>query len=192
MDGKEAIINRILSEGETKAKAIILEAKSLASKQKAEAENWASNYIEVQTKLANDEASENVKRRLTVADLDVRKEILKAKQEVVSEVFDKIYFSFCSIDKQEYLCVVEKLLVKNADEGDRIVLSSDGVLNENDVKALKIFTEKNLSIDTTRGNFIGGLMLIGKVSDKDLTFKAIVDSKKDDFIGSIAQRLFKD
>lgn len=190
MDGKEAILKRILTDGENKAKAIVIEAQTIAEKQKSEAENWASNYLDVQTKLAKDEAEELIRRRLTVADLDVRKEILKAKQEVISRVLDKVYNDLCSLGKAEYLDLIENLIEKFADSDDIVMLSNDGIINEEDVKSLKVFIAKNLSVCEKIGEFKGGVRLNGKVSDKDLTFKAVINEKKEKFVSQIAEDLF--
>ena len=190
MDGKDAIIKRIRSDAEKKAKDIIDSAEKTADERKAEAEAWANEYKDAQEKILSVDAKEIVRRRLTVADLDVRKKILEAKQSVIGEVLDEIYAKLCSMSKADYVKFVEKNVEKVADDNDEIVLSSDGVLKEDDVKKFAVFTKKNLSVAKETGDFKGGVYLVGKVCDKDLTFKAIIENDKDEYISEISEELF--
>ena len=136
------------------------------------------------------DAEEVIKRRLTVADLDVRKIILKAKQDAIGEVLKEAYEKLCALKKTEYLKLVEKTVGQAADIGDEIVLSSDGVINKEDVKKLGVFSAKKLSVSEKAGDFKGGVYLIGKTCDKDLTFKALIENGKDEFISEISEELF--
>ena len=190
MDGKDAIIRRIKSDAEKKAKNIVDSAEKTADERKADAEAWAKEYKAAQEKILSRDAEELIKRRLTVADLDVRKIILKAKQDTIGEVLDEVYEKLCALKKAEYVKLVEKLVSAAAEEKDEIVLSSDGVLNAEDVKKFGVYSEKSMSVAKRAGDFKGGVYLVGKTCDKDLTFKAIIENGKDGFISEISEELF--
>lgn len=190
MDGKEAIIKRIRSDADKKAKDIVDSAEKTADERKAEAEAWANEYKNTQEKILAVDAKEIVRRRLTVADLDVRKKILEAKQSVIGEVLSETYDRLCSMKKADYLKFVEKNVSAAADENDEIVLSSDGVLTADDVKQFAVFSKKNLTVSKEKGDFKGGVYLVGKVCDKDLTFKAIIENDKDEFVSDVSEQLF--
>ncbi|MFR6055867.1 MAG: hypothetical protein ACLUHK_04655, partial [Eubacteriales bacterium] len=87
MDGKEAIIERIIGDAEKKADALLREAENGAKESAREAEEWIGEYLSAQRKLLKEECENVVSRRKTVAELDCRKVLLNAKQEVISEVF---------------------------------------------------------------------------------------------------------
>ena len=191
MEATQAIVKKIIDDANAKAQSIINNAENLVNFKINEANEFSSKYTDAQLSLAKSEASKIVERKLIVADLDVRKNLLKEKQDLITKTFDLALEKLRSLDKTNYLSFVEKLIVDNAEEGDRIVLSADEVLCEKDVNSLVVFSEKKLAIDKNRGDFIGGVMLIGKNCDKDLTFKSIVAFNKEILSSKVSQMLFK-
>lgn len=190
MDGKEAIIKRIKTDAEKKAREIIDSAEKTADERKADAENWAKDYLATQEKVLKRDVDDVMSRRITVADLDVRKIILDAKQQVIKGVLDAVYEKLCALDKADYLKLVERLIEENAETGDEIVLSCDKVLTADDVKNLKVYAEKKLSVSKSFGDFKGGVYLIGKTCDKSLTFKSLIDEDRETLITKVANLLF--
>ncbi len=191
MDGKEAIIERILSDATEKANDLLSSAKSQAQEKIDSAKLWVEDYNSTQKKVLDAEVKDIVFRRMTVAELDVRKLLLKARQDVIGAVFDKAYEKLCNLDKNTYLEFVKQLLEDYADDNDEIVLSCDGVLSDVDVKSLNVFSVKKLTVSKETGDFIGGIMLVGRICDKDLSFKRLVDNKKDDLSAKIVEMLFE-
>lgn len=190
MDGKEAIIARIIGDAEKKAKVLLGEADANVKESEREAKEWITDYLKAQRKLLETESENVVTRRKTVAELDCRKVALGAKQEVISEVFERALKIAESFDKEKYLKIVEKLCEENAEEGDTLVLSSSAPLKEADVAALAVFKAKKLKFGGADGKFRGGIMLVNEVCDKDLSFKALLDNRKDELEAEIAAALF--
>ncbi len=192
MDGKEAIIKRITLDAENKAKGIIDNAEKESNERIKDATDWAEEYISSHKKLLDKDCADVVSRRQTVAELDTRKLLLKAKQEVISGVLDNAYNSLCTLEKSKYAKLVEKLISEYADNGDELILSSDGILSETDVKKMGCFNDKKLTVCSKKGDFVGGVKLVGKVCDKDLSFSSLIYSKKDEFVSKVAQIIFND
>ena len=190
MEGKEAIIAKIFSDAENKAQGIVHAAETYAVSVKEQAEEWAKNYSAEQEKGLKTETAEIIARRKIVAELDAKKVLLKAKQDVIDEIYLKAEKKLCKTDKKTYLAVVLQKIEEFADEGDEVVLSKDGVLTEKDVSESEVFKSKKLSISKTIGKFIGGVMLVGKVSDKNLTFHEIIFNEKEHNAPIIAKKLF--
>lgn len=190
MEGKEAIIAKILSDAENKAQEIAHAAETYAVSVKEQAEEWAQNYSAEQEKGLRTETAEIIARRKIVAELDAKKVLLKAKQDVIDEIYLKAEKKLCKTDKKTYLAVVLQKIEEFADEGDEVILSKDGVLTEKDVSESEVFKSKKLSISKTIGKFIGGVMLVGKVSDKNLTFHEIIFNEKEHNAPIIAKKLF--
>ena len=190
MDGKEAIIAKIISDAENKAGNVIHDAEVYAVSINEQAESWAKSYSEEQEKQLKNETREIIERRKIVAELDVRKEILKTKQQILDEVFVKAEQKLSQIDKKTYLKIVLEKIEEFADNGDEVVLSKDGVLSAKDLESSAVFKDKKLSIAKIQGKFIGGVMLIGKTSDKDLTFHEIISVEKEKAAHVLAKRLF--
>ncbi len=190
MEGKEAIINKIISDAEKKASSIVDNAKYEGNLLIKEAEKWVDDYLKNEREQLKVQKEEIVKRRLTVAELDKRKILLQKKQELISEIIDKVYQQMLKLDKKKYLSFVEKNIIDFSEKDDEIILSSDNVLSKEDLINLDIFKKNNLKINDRKGDFLGGVYLVGAVSDKDLTFKSILDSRKNQMITDIAEKLF--
>ena len=190
MDSKEAIIGTIMSEAEEKVAKITQKGNEDADKLISDAKAFAE---ELNNKLKSEYAfneAETLRRRKTVAALDAKKLVLKAKQEVLSEVFSRAYDKLCALQKSDYLALVDKLLVLSAEDGDEVVLSDDGVIADGDIKSLGVYKERNLTVSPEKGDFKGGVKLIGKICDKDLSFRQVLDEKKDSLSAKMAEELF--
>jgi len=190
MDKQKAIIDKIIEDAETKAAEIISIANAEAEKSIADGNSWAESYKSEQNAILNAANEDKVLRRKTVAELDVKKIVLKAKQDAIESVFDSAYNKLCSLNKADYLSFVKNLLEKYAEESDTVILSSDNIISEKDLSDLKVVTDKHLAVSAEKGDFIGGVMLIGKICDKDLTFKSIVNESKSEFVSEVSKELF--
>ena len=190
MDKQKAIIDKIIEDAETRADEIISVANAEAEKSIADGNSWAERYKSEQNAILNAANEDKVLRRKTVAELDVKKIVLKAKQDSIESVFDSAYNKLCALKKKDYLSFVVKLIEKYAEEKDTVVLSSDGVISETDLTSLEVVKDKKLTVSDVKGDFIGGVMFIGKICDKDLTFKSIVNESKSEFVSEVSKELF--
>ena len=190
MEGKEAIIAKIIADAENKAQEILHAAEMYDVSVKEQADEWAKNYSAEQEKDLQSETAEIVARRKIVAELDVKKVLLKAKQDVIDKIYALAEEKLCKADKKTYLSVVLQKIEEFSDEGDEVVLSMDGVISEKDISESDVFKRKKLPVSKTIGKFVGGVMLIGKVSDKNLTFHEIVSAEKEKNAPKIAKKLF--
>ncbi|MBO4251400.1 MAG: hypothetical protein J5911_01925 [Clostridia bacterium] len=190
MEGKEAIIAKIIADAENKAQEIVHAAETYAVSVKEQADAWAKNYSAEQENALKNEIAEMVARRKIVAELDVKKVVLKAKQDAIDEVYARAERKLCKADKKTYLSIVLQKIEEFADDGDEVVLSQDGVLSEKDISESEVFKNKKLSVSKTIGKFVGGVMLVGKVSDKNLTFNEIIRAEKEKNAPIIAKKLF--
>ncbi len=190
MDGKEAIINRIISEAEEKADGIKKDADLYADEKKRQAESWVKSYIEAQTEGIRKSSCETIDRRKIVAELEVKKNDLKDRRELIDKVFDDVYKKLCALDKKTYLALVEKLIEEYAEEGDAVIISNDGVLGSDDVRSLKTFSDKKLKLSDKLGDFKGGVKLTGKFCDKDVSFRSLVADLKEKYVTDVSKILF--
>lgn len=190
MEGKEAIIAKIISDAETKAAENVHAAEQYAVSVREQAEAWEKSYSAEQEKILKTETAEIVERRKIVAGLDVRKVILKAKQDVLKDVYAVAEQKLCKVDKKSYLKLVLAKIDEYADIGDEVVLSCDGVLTEKDINESTVAKNKKLSVSKTQGKFRGGVMLLGKTCDKNLTFHEIIAAEKEKNAPVLAKKLF--
>ena len=189
MEGQKAILDKILSDAREKSSSIELESKNECKRRLDSAKKWAEDYTNAQNEILSREIEGIKAGKKLNAELDVKKTLLKAKRSVLDDAFVLAYEKLCKIDKASYLKLVESLIDENAEDGDEIVLSKDGVLDVKDIDVSK-FKAKNLKVSEKKGDFIGGVTLSGSKSDKDLSFKAVIDGKKEELTSLAVDSLF--
>ena len=190
MDGKKAIIAKIIESAEKKARDNLHVAEQYAVSVKEQATEWANAYSNAQEKVLQKDTADIIARRKIVAGLDVRKILLKAKQDVIDDIFVRAEQKLCKADKKTYLKLVLNTIAEFADEGDQVMLSCDGVISEKDISESAVFKEKKLTVCKKQGKFYGGVMLIGKNCDKNLTFHEIISAEKDKIAPVLAKEIF--
>ena len=93
------------------------------------------------------------------------------------------------MDKEQTLSLVDGLLQKYAEQGDEIFLAKNFAY-ESDLKLLPVVREKGLQISQNRADLDGGMLLIGKKSDKDLSYGAVLQADRDNFEAALAAEIF--
>ena len=136
------------------------------------------------------DAEETVSRRETVAGLDVRKRLLAAKREAIEAVFTRALEKTRAFGKERYLAVLDALLEAYAEDGDAVQLSKYAPVDGRDLAASKVFLAKKLVFRDADGDFEGGLRLYNAVSERDLSFRAILEARRFELEREIVQALF--
>lgn len=189
-NGKDAIIRKIkedaiikanstLEEGAARAKTTIDNAVRDADVYKRD--NMAESYVE---------RDEIIKRKTTVASLEVKKLVLQAKKQIVDKAFDEAA-KLIKSDEKAYKNLIERML-SFVEDGDEIVLSEFDeklVSDEFVEKAVKKLGKK-ATISEKRGSFKGGIKLVGKNTDKNLTLEAELAEFRREEESVVAQILF--
>lgn len=189
MEGKEAIIARILGDAEKRAETILSEAENNAAASLGDAREWAERYKKAQRALLEKETESVVSGRKIVAGLDCRKVILRAKREVIDGVFSRALEKALNFGKERYLAVVERLIGENAEKGDVVFLAKSAPFGEDELMALPVVKALGLQFGG-RGDFDGGVYLTNGACDKDLSFRSIVAERKEELETVVAASVF--
>lgn len=191
--GKEAIIEKILSDARLRADAAIGEANAKADEILSAAAEQCKAYYS-NSKSAEDVAVKDIiSRSRTVAELDSKKLILGAKSEILDRVFDLALKKARELDKAEYKKLITGMLM-TAEDGDVVTVSE----READIvtRALVADIAKKkgikLTLSESRGDFDGGIILSGRGVDKNLTLEVEFDILRDSIESQIAKELFAD
>ena len=186
MEGKAAMISRILEDAEKKASEMRAAAEAEQATRISAAQKWAEELLTSSRKALADEADATVERRETVARLDGRKKVLGAKRELIDEVFAR------ALEKARYAEIVSRLLEENAEEGDTVVLSRFAPLSQSETEALPVFRARKLRFGGADGAFAGGLFLSNETCDKDLSFEALIAADRVSLESDVVEILFSD
>lgn len=189
-NGKDAIIRKIkedaiikanstLEEGAARAKTTIDNAVRDADVYKRD--NMAESYVE---------RDEIIKRKTTVASLEVKKLILQAKKQVVDKAFDEAA-KLIKSDEKAYKNLIKRML-SFVEDGDEIVLSEfdEKLVSDEFVEKTVNKLGKKATISEKRGSFKGGIKLVGKNTDKNLTLEAELAEFRREEESVVAQILF--
>lgn len=155
MEGKAAMISRILEDAEKKASEMRAAAEAEQATRISAAQKWAEELLTSSRKALADEADATVERRETVARLDGRKKVLGAKRELIDEVFARALEKAQNFPKARYAEIVSRLLEENAEEGDTVVLSRFAPLSQSETEALPVFRARKLAFRRRRRRIRG-------------------------------------
>ena len=190
MNGKDAIIEKIRADARGKANSTLEEGAKRAQETIAIALNDAKIYKEKNMAESYAEREEILRRRETVANLEVKKLLLQAKKTVIDKAFEEAVTAIKK-DEKRYLALITRML-SYAEDGDVVVIAkSDKTL----VKKAFIEDEakkagKKVTVSATYGDFCGGLILSGKGVDKNLTLENELNTVRTEYETSIADILF--
>ncbi|MGN0818075.1 MAG: V-type ATP synthase subunit E [Candidatus Coproplasma sp.] len=187
--GKEDIVGRIIFDAEDEARAIVAAAEERASKTIAEADMRAAR-----TKKGTEaEVAEKVKAifdgKAATARLDCAKIMLGAKRDVIDEVYARALKLLVDLNRADSLSLAEGLLVSCAENGDQIVFAENYRYAE-EVSALSVVKEKKLKVSPARADLDGGFILVGKDSDKNLSYGALLSVDREERQSEIAAQIF--
>lgn len=192
MDGQQKIIDKILSDATHDAGEMLSEALKKAEALVAAKQAEADAEYDISVEEARKAGEEVVRRRLTVADLEEKKLLLSAKKQAVDEAFEESLKKLLALPKEEYTALVGSMIASAADDGDVVVISE----NDKNVLTKAVFDKisakigKKLTLSDTFGNFRGGVMLLGKGVDKNLTFESELALLRDEVEPEVAKIMF--
>ncbi len=187
--GKEDIVGRIISDAEEEARAIVAAAEEKAAQTIAEADSMAERT----RKGTEAEVAEKVKGifdgKAATARLDCAKIMLGAKREVIDEIYARALELLVGLNSADSLSLAENLLKSYAEDGDQIVFAENYRYAE-EVFALGVVKDKNLKVSPVRADLDGGFILVGKNSDKNLSYGALLSADREERQAEIAAQIF--
>lgn len=185
---RESIVERIISDAEAQSGEIISNAEKRAE------EIVSGAKLEAERKLSGTKAEVAAKvksildGRAATARLDSAKAVLKEKRRVLDTVYSLALEKLNSLEKKEALLLAEKLISEFAEDGDELVFAA-GYKYVKEVLALPQVKEKNLK-HSQDGGISGGFILKGKISDKDVSYGALLAADRQYNQAELATKLF--
>ena len=186
---EQAIVEKIISDAETEARAIIAEAERKAEETIAAANTRAERRKQGEREAADKKTESILEGKAATARLDCAKIMLAEKRAVIDEVYARALKNLQEIGKAEAVHLFERLLQEYAEEGDEIVFA-ENFRYAQDVSALQIIKEKKLTVSPKKADIDGGCLLIGKSSDKNLSYGAILAADREENQAAIATQIF--
>lgn len=188
MNGKENIINKILSDADDKCAKILAAAEQTAASIKEQAELAADKDKQALNARVEALTAERIRNRVATAELDARKYSLACKQRLISDCYDKALQILASMPAKDRQAFVVKLLTKYAENGEtaRIAKADENVITQKVLDAVGL----KLKLDAKFHNDVGGVVLLGNGYEKDLTLTSVMAYLREQTEGKVALTLF--
>ena len=196
MTGLEKMKSQILDEANRSAGEILEQAKKEADAVMAEARKNAEAECQRISEKSEADAESLKVRAESSCDLQKRKAVLKAKQEVISEILKRAYKKMLASDTETYFDIIRKMLNKYVlpEEGE-ICFSSDDKKRmpdgfEKEIAAIAAAKGGKLIVSKEERNIQGGFVLIYGGIEENCTFKAMFDSRRGELSDKVHALLF--
>lgn len=188
---KEAILERIISDAKTAAAATVAEAEGRAAEIIAEAEARAARDRQGTSAIIAERSKAIADGKAAAARLDAAKVMLAAKRGVIDAVYARALEKLKALPQKDAVRLAEGLLLSYAEDGDELVFATNFAYKAQVLK-LAVVAEKNLKNSGKTADIDGGFILIGKNSDKDLSYGALLALDREERQAEIAAKLFSD
>ena len=187
MNGKENIINKILSDADAKCAKILDTANAQAEEIIAAANaSIARDKAELDAKIQAATA-ERIRNRVATAQLDGKKYRLNAKQQLINKCYDLAYQQLLKLDDSKRLAFVGTLISKFAEIGETVYVTE---------RDAKLITQKyldglnkGLKLGKKYITADGGIVLEGDGYEKDLTLSRVIAYARELTEGKVAEAL---
>ncbi len=192
MEGQNAIILKILSDAELRAAEITSLAKEKAGDVLLSATNAEKERVDKLALDAQKRAEDIIKNRITLAELDIHKDKLRARRDLLDSAYEKAADKIFSMPAAKYQELIMKMLRKYASDGETVICGKgdesriDGAFIKRANAELKI----TLKLAESSGDFSGGVILVGAGYDKNLTFKSLFKTLRSETEPQTAAILF--
>lgn len=196
----EAIVDRILSDARQRASQIEEKSRVEIRSIRSQCKETLRALREASRKKAEKLAEDQRERMVSMAQLDIRKEVLALKQDMIQMAFEKTISQLLEGDEERYSNLL-KMLILNADpEGDEEVILNQKdrqrmdngfirVLNQALVKAGK---KGELKLSPESRPITGGVILRRGRKEFNCSVESIIYAKRDELEGTVARILFLD
>lgn len=191
MQGKEKIIDDILSSARNTAAAMIEEATAERDASvealRAELEKAEAAAAE-KTRAAADAVYAG---QVKLGELESGKLMLKAKQDCVAAVYAAVREKILGLSDAKYLELMQKLIVRYCEDGDEVIAAKADAKRVTAAWVKKVATagKKKLTLSSEHGDFAAGVILRNARYDRDLTVDELIADLKDRTESEVVQKL---
>lgn len=195
----EDILRKITGEAQAQAQEVLRSAQAERARLVAEAGLRAKASVEKIEAAGKSAADEARRKELSTASVEVRRTLLSAKQEVLTQVFEQALDSLSALPEAEYRTMLARLAAGAAATGaeqvvvsprDRQLLGDEFLALANEGLAARGLPGR-LSYAAGTRNLRGGLILTSGEIEINCSFERTLASLRDDLEPLIAAMLFE-
>lgn len=199
MKGTEKIIAHIENDAKAQAQAIIDEANRKAEEVRSAGEKAAQEAYDKLIREGKAECEAMLNRKIRMAEMEAKKEVLGAKQERVVETFAKSVSLICELPREEYAELFAKMAAKVSVSGTEKMYFCK---NDKDECGQRIADRANellaaqgkvgkLTVAEEAVNICGGFVLIENGIELNCSAEMLVDRCHKSMVAEVANELFE-
>ena len=190
MSGLDKIIDHITHDAADEAEKIVSAAKGEAEKILTAGKNDVLNRVQSIEKQSGLDVASALKRIQSASQLQEKRILLQAKQDLIGSVFAKAVARLKNLDDEQYSSVLSKMISRYA-SGEKGTV----ILSEKDLKRItpefKAACEKaHLVISEKAGDIDGGFILSYGDIEENCSFDVLVNSSREVLQDKIGKLLF--
>lgn len=195
MKGTEKLIAHIKADADAQVDAILAQAEQQCAGIRADFDKQAAALYAERLRAGVKETQDQVDGAERIARMEGRKEMLAAKQDMVSRSFRKAQEQIVSLPADKYVAFLAKLAAEASVTGEEEI-----VLNARDRKAIgeKLVKAANarlgngkLTLSDATGDFAGGLILRRGSIEANCTVELLVELSQSELSAKVAEILFQ-
>ncbi len=197
MSSQDNIIRRITDEARKEADAVLAEAEAKVKELTAASSAEASAEAGRIERDAEQKAQELRRRRLAVAEMEARKDVLAKKQAILDEAFAGALKKLSELPSSEVEALLTPLVIQEAEGTEALVVSEKdralyekSLLKRLNAALVKAGKPGKLALSKQSGAFSGGLVLVSDVLEKNISFEALLRNVREDSEKAVGELLF--
>jgi V/A-type H+-transporting ATPase subunit E len=185
---------KIEADAQKEAEKILEDARLKVKEIETVTEGEASKIESFYANRFSTEKPEVFNRRGIVANLDVKKILLGAKQDLITEAFGESLKILASLLEEKYLAFCEKLLEQASESGDEKVLVSpkEKYLNGEWLKKYNGKHKTSLTLEAVQIPMSGGFILRKGDIDTNCSWDMLIMWIREEIEADVAKRLFSE
>ena len=195
MKGTEKLIAHIKADADAQVNAILAQAEQQCAGIRGDFDKQAAALYAERLRAGVKETQDKVDGEARIARMEGRKELLAAKQELVSRSFQKAQEQIVSLPEEQYVAFLAKLAAQASVTGEeKIVLNARDreTIGEKLVKAANARLKNGrLTLAEETGDFAGGLILRRGSIEANCTVELLVELSRSELSAQVAEILFQ-
>ena len=190
----EQVIDKILSEAKQKAEALLEEARQKIAEQNARQQEQLNDF-QAKSQTAAEQAGVDRKDRILAgARMDIRKQMLAAKVQMLDELFALAHKKITTMPDEDYRSLMMKLLLRTVQAGNEevIVGKAETRINQDFIKKAnsQLPGRGNLRLSDEWADIEGGFLLkMGKVK-LNVSTEVLIEQVREELEPQLVQDLF--
>ena len=189
---KENLLSKIILDAEAQAEEIKTTAEQASAVALDNAITSFNAEFEKVISKAKTDGEEIITQAVLNAEIEARKILLKAKQEVLSATIEKSLEKLMKLPDSEYIALITDMIARVADAGDTVIISRNDEkrLTAEVIAKISKVIGKKLTLSNERGDFLGGVILSQNGLDKNMTLENELSEIKQERINKLSTKLF--